>query len=56
MLIILVALSMWKHRNYIVSNGAALNVQLILKQIFEEANLWCLAGASGLAYLEVVVR
>ena len=40
----------------IVFNGAVLNVQLVLKQICEEANLWCLAGASGLAHLEVAAR
>jgi hypothetical protein len=39
-----------------VFNVAVLNVQLILKQISEEANLWCVAGASGLAYLEAATR
>ena len=55
-LIILVAWSLWKDHNDIVFNGAVLNVQLVLKQICEEANLWCLAGASGLAHLEVAAR
>lgn len=54
-LVILGAWMLWKHRNDCVFNGASPSVQQALRQIADEGNLWCLAGARGLAHLEVAV-
>jgi hypothetical protein len=39
-----------------VFNGAIPNIQLVVRNILEEAQLWCIAGAKGLARLEVAAR
>jgi hypothetical protein len=44
------------NRNNCVFNGAIPNIQLVIRTILEEAHLWCLAGAKGLAHLEVIAR
>ena len=50
-LIILGAWILWKHCNNYVFNGAIPNIQLVFRNILEEAQLWCIAGAKGLARL-----
>jgi hypothetical protein len=47
-LVVLVAWWIWKHRNSCVFNGASPNVARIVQDIRDEAEQWCLAGASGL--------
>jgi hypothetical protein len=55
-LIILTAWKLWNHRNDCVFNVNKPGIQLIVKQILEEAPLWGRVGARGLAHLEVANR
>jgi len=50
-LIILGAWSLWTHRNWCVFDGASPTLQGILASVHEEAKLWGLAGAKGIALL-----
>lgn len=50
-LIILVAWSLWKHRNRCVFYHAQPAVSFILRDIAEQATLWKLAGAAKLQLL-----
>ena len=56
LLITLGAWMLWKHRNNCVLNGVLPNIQLVARNILEEAQLWCIAGTQGLAQFEVVTR
>ena len=38
----------WKHRNACVFEGMAPSVASIMREIKDEHNLWCLAGAKRL--------
>jgi len=40
----------WETQKRLCFNGAVPNVQVVLRRIFE-GNLWCKAGAKGLAQL-----
>jgi len=41
----------WKHRNACVFEGASPNVNALVQEIRDEANLWCMAGAKGLRHI-----
>jgi hypothetical protein len=47
-LIILVAWMIWKHRNSCVFEGLSPLVNIIMRNLMDEHNLWCLAGAKKL--------
>ena len=47
-LIILGAWMLWKHMNAYVFEGMARSVASIMREIKDEHNLWCLAGAKKL--------
>jgi hypothetical protein len=47
-IIILGAWMIWKHRNAYVFEGAALSVTSIMRDLKDEHNLWCVAGARKL--------
>ena len=50
-LVVLVAWWIWKHRNACVFEGASPNVNALVQEIRDEANLWCMAEAKGLRSL-----
>ena len=52
-LIVLTSWRLWNHRNDCVFNGENPSIQLVVRQILEEAHLWGLADARGLTHLEV---
>jgi hypothetical protein len=52
-LIILGAWSIWKHRNSCVFNGVSPSAAAVLNLARDEAHLWSLAGAKGLAFLSI---
>jgi hypothetical protein len=51
-LIILGAWMIWKHRNACVFEGVAPSVNSIMRDLKDEHNLWCLAGAKKLQGLD----
>jgi hypothetical protein len=55
-LITLGAWMLWKHCNDCVLNGVVPNIQLVVRNILEEAQLWCIAGTQGLAQFVVAAR
>ena len=50
-LVVLVAWSLWKHRNAAIFEGAAPSLVRVAQDIAGEATLWCMAGAKGLSGL-----
>lgn len=50
-IIILVAWSIWNHRNGCVFDGQHPNVNGLLASVKEEFRMWKLAGARGLAHI-----
>jgi hypothetical protein len=49
--IILVALTIWNHRNGCVFDGRRPDLNGLLTSVLEEAHMWELAGAQGLAHI-----
>jgi hypothetical protein len=52
-LIILGAWCIWKHRNRCVFDGINPSAAAILNLARDEAHMWSLAGAKGLAFLSI---
>ena len=44
---------LWKHRNACVFEGMTPSVASIMREIKDEHNLWCLAGAKNLQGLRL---
>jgi hypothetical protein len=50
-IVILVAWSLWNHRNRCVFDGVQPNLSTLLSNIKDEQHVWELAGARGVAHL-----
>ncbi|XBH98888.1 hypothetical protein VPH35_128336 [Triticum aestivum] len=50
---ILVAWSIWKHRNAVIFDAAAPSYDRLTQSILDEAHTWALAGARGLAAFSI---
>ena len=46
---ILVAWSIWRHRNSVVFDSARPFIDLVIQSILDETRTWALAGVKGLA-------
>jgi hypothetical protein len=53
-LIILVAWMIWEHRNSYVFDGLSPSVNIIMRNLRDEHNLWCLASAKKLGLAVVL--